>query len=823
MTAFFIRLCNMSISAGWLVLAVVLLRLCLRKAPRWILPMLWGMVGLRLVLPFTVESIFSLIPSTETIAPEIVYAARPTIHSGVYALNSAVNPVLSESFAPAPGDSVNPLQVWLAVGAAGWLIGFAGMVLYAFLSWLFLCRKMADAVLLEPGIYETDRSPSPFVLGLVRPKIYLPFGMEEPTKGFVIAHENAHIRRKDHWIKPVGFLLLALHWFNPLIWLAYVLLCRDIELACDERVIGDLDRDARADYSQALLTCSIPRRYISACPVAFGEVSVKSRVKNVLSYRKPAFWIIAAALVVCVVTGVCFLTDPVTEKEPDLSFLHYENAVSTVAERLEVTVIHYPPDNREDNDYTFGIGAADGADLARFLDLADWKECREPKGKLDSPGSVQFVIEDDWRITVYDRRGFYAYASVEYQGETRYYRAAWSDYENAAAICHAERRDLTLDDVLRLKEEKGEGLTWTDFENYNYIETGSGLYIRLYAIDEMFSLAIGGGYPLDKAPMYIYLQANVRDGARIDIRYEDPAAFIKQYRDAAVSRNCSYGWQCAPVGYSLGILTRLNREGIFSSAVEFPVKAIPIQEIHSAAELEDFMDSMDNVMDFDRRYGEESSFREVVGLYGEDFFETSTLFLLYIIAPDTACRYEMEYAWLESGLLELGIARAAYSGGDTMTEGWLMAVGIPTDQLQTMREVSARVTASYNPDAVMPAVLDTYIACTEDPSGISDYLLPSVTLYEDETFMFFFSLISSYIGHGTYTMTDDRLVLETDAGDGFVYAFTVQEDTLIFDEDASTGFLWYSGITDGTVFEKVLTLPEGVDVTAFGKGSPAAS
>ncbi len=822
MTEIFIRLCNMSISAGWLVLAVVVLRLCLRKAPGWILPLLWGIVGLRLVLPFTAESIFSLLPSGETIAPEIVYAAEPTIHSGVYALNSVVNPVLSESFAPTPGASVNPLQVWMAVGAVLWLAGLAGMLLYALLSWLLLHRKMADAVPAEPGIYETDRCISPFVLGLFRPRVYLPSGVDEITRKHVIAHEKAHIRRKDHLIKPIGFLLLSLHWFNPLIWLAYVLLCRDIELACDERVIRDLDREDRADYSQALLNCSIPRKHIAACPVAFGEVSVKSRVKNVLYYRKPAFWIILAALAVCVVTAVCFLTDPVTEAE-DPSFLNYKNAVSFVMYRPEVQVIHYPPEDNEKDQYTFGIGAADGKALAAFLGSAHWTECDEPSGKLHSPGSVQFVIEERWRITVYDRRGLSAYASVEYEDEIRYYRAPWGDYEKAAAICHAEHRKLTLDDVLRLKEEKGEALTWSDFEEFSCIETGSGLYIRLYEIDGMFSLAIGGGYPLDKAPMYIYLQANVRDGARIDIRYEDPAAFIKQYRDAAVSRNCSYGWQCAPVGYSLDILTRINMDAIASSSVESQVKAIPVWEVRSQEELKTFTDTMDGVMDFDRRYGEESSFREVLEQYDTAFFEDSTLFLLYIMAPDTACRYEMEYAWLESGLLELGISRAEYSGGDTVTEGWLMAVGIPTDQLQTMREVSARVVASYDPDAVMPAVLDTYTACTKDPSGISDYLLPSVTLYENNTFTFFFSLISSYIGHGTFTMTDDRLVLETDAGDGFVYAFTVQDDTLIFDEGASNGFLWYSGITDGTVFEKVLTLPEGVDIIPYGKGSVTVS
>ncbi|MBQ8642792.1 MAG: hypothetical protein IJ480_11320 [Clostridia bacterium] len=821
MTELFIRLCNMSISAGWLVLAAVVLRLFLRKGPRWILPVLWGIVGLRLLLPFSVESIFSLLPSAETIAPEIVYAAEPTIHSGVYALNSVVNPMITETFAPVPGASVNPLQIWLTAGAVLWIIGMTGMLAYAVISWLRLGRKMAESVRLEGNIYESDRTESPFVLGLFRPKVYLPFGLPESVRNYVIAHEQAHIRRKDHWIKPIGFVLLAIHWFNPLIWLAYVLLCRDIELACDERVIRDLDEDSRADYSEALLSCSMNRRSIAACPVAFGEVSVNSRVKYVLHYKKTAFWIIIAAVVVCAVTAVCFLTNPVTEAEPDLSFLNYENAVSTVADRLEVTVIHYPPAEKDEHEYFFGIGAADGADLAEYLDLADWKECRKPQGKLHSPGSVQFVIEDDWRITVYNRRGLSAYASVEYQGETRFYRAAWGDYAKAAAFCHSERRDLTLDDVMRLAEEKGEELTWSDFEYYNYNETGSGLYIRVYGIDEMFSLAIGGGYQTDDAPMYIYLSANVREDARIDIRYEDPAAFIEHYRSESVCRDCSYGWQCSPVGYSPDILTRMSMDAIASSAVESQVKALPVQEVHNREELKKFMDSMADVMDFDRRYGEETSFRDTLALYDTEFFENSILFLVYIIALDTACRYEMEYAQLEEGALELGIARAEYTGGDTMMEGWLMAVGIPADQLGTLREVSARVVASYDPEAVMPEVLDTYIACIPDPSEINRFMLPSVTLYEDGTYMFFFSPISSHIGHGSYTMTEDRLELYSDGGDMITYAFDVTDGELIFDAASSSEMLWYSDITDGTVFEKVYTLPEGV-TPAFssGKGLP---
>ena len=193
------------------------------------------------------------------------------------------------------------------------------LLIYTVISYAKVKRKIGTAVLYKDNIYQSENVVSPFVLGIIKPNIYLPFKMNEKDMEHVVAHEMAHIRRKDHLWKPLGFILLTLHWFNPLMWLGYVLLCRDIELACDEKVIKELDHDARADYSQALLTCSVNRRMIAACPLAFGEVGVKDRVKSVLNYKKPAFWIIIAAVVACVVVAVCFLTNP-PAKEVNLDF-----------------------------------------------------------------------------------------------------------------------------------------------------------------------------------------------------------------------------------------------------------------------------------------------------------------------------------------------------------------------------------------------------------------------------------------------------------------------------------------------------------------------
>ena len=311
MSELFLKIVNMSISASWVVVAVLALRFCLKKAPKWVNVLLWGIVAARMVFPFSIESVLSLIPSAETISPTIMMEQTPSVQTGVPALNHVINPVISGSFTPAPGASANPLQIWIPVLAGIWLFGIVALFLYSAVSYCRLRRKVCEAVILRDNIYQSENVCSPFVLGIIRPKIYLPYHMDSREVGHVIAHEQTHIRRKDHWWKPLGFLLLTIHWFNPLMWLSYVLLCRDIELACDEKVIGKMGNAQRADYTQALVACSVDRRLIAACPLAFGEIGVKERVKSVMNYKKPAFWIVLASVIVCAVIAVCFLTNPI--------------------------------------------------------------------------------------------------------------------------------------------------------------------------------------------------------------------------------------------------------------------------------------------------------------------------------------------------------------------------------------------------------------------------------------------------------------------------------------------------------------------------------
>ena len=316
MAAVFLKLLNLSISASWLVLAVLVLRLVSKRSPKWMNVLLWGIVALRLVLPFSVESALSLIPSAETVSPAVVqFDPAPTITSGVSIIDNAVNPSLSEHFAAVPTMSVNPLYVWTEIAGWVWLIGLGAMLLYALVSYLRLRRRVSVSLPVQDHIYLCDAISSPFILGVVKPHIYLPSGLDEVQRQNVLSHERAHLARRDHWWKPLGFALLAVYWFNPVLWLAYTLLCRDIELACDERVIRTMDESAVKTYSTVLLACSMPRKAVITCPLAFGEVGVKERVKNALRYKKPAFWVVAASVAVCVVVAVCFLTNPRTDTD----------------------------------------------------------------------------------------------------------------------------------------------------------------------------------------------------------------------------------------------------------------------------------------------------------------------------------------------------------------------------------------------------------------------------------------------------------------------------------------------------------------------------
>lgn len=371
MSDIFLKIVNMSLSASWIVVAVLVLRFVLKKAPKWINGILWSIVGLRLVMPFSLESVFSLIPSTETISksPD---SPRPYFESGLPIVDNQVNDYLKGNYFEGVSRPIgNFIDITTMLGIV-WIIGVAALLIYTAISYLRLRKKVSTAVLLRDTIFQSETVVSPFVLGIIKPRIYLPFHMSENDMRHVMAHEQAHIKRKDHWWKPLGFLLLTVYWFNPLMWLGYILLCRDIELACDEKVVKEISGEQRADYSQALLACSVNRRMIAACPLAFGEIGVKNRVRSVLNYKKPAFWISVVAVIVCAVTAVCFLTNPRNDTE-------LKNGVFGVEKWYFDYVIGEDRANKEQMNWQIHIDDA-GVVTSLAADDGTWVE----RGKLEA-------------------------------------------------------------------------------------------------------------------------------------------------------------------------------------------------------------------------------------------------------------------------------------------------------------------------------------------------------------------------------------------------------------------------------------------------------
>lgn len=412
MTELFLSFVNRSITAGWMILPVLCLRWCLRNfRSKDLICILWGLVGLRLALPFSLPTPFSLVPSAQTIPTDIMYASSPAIDTGLSTLNQTVNPMLSTSFSPDPATSANPLQILLALAALIWVIGIALFALYALISLLRLRHRLAEAVPVGENVWVCDHIASPFLLGLIHPRIYLPSSLDPQTAASVIAHEHAHLMRRDSIWKAVGFVLLALYWFHPLVWVAYVLFCRDMELACDARATRDFSPAERKTYAEALLACSLPHAGRSFCPLAFGEIGVKSRIRALLQGKKPSHLLVVVTISIIAILAVCFLTDPVPsdpsesstsalaltdEVISDAILTHY-NAHST--EDLLCTESHIPllTTYRQNDDGSLKVTAYL---MVLYLELArdgDW--FREQSGS-HIPTALTFHVQPDGSCTL---------------------------------------------------------------------------------------------------------------------------------------------------------------------------------------------------------------------------------------------------------------------------------------------------------------------------------------------------------------------------------------------------------------------------------------
>lgn len=308
MDKLFLQIINMSITSSYVIMFVIVIRLLLKRFPKIFSYALWSVVLFRLIFPFSIEGIFSLIPvNVSSVPADIVYTAKPEINSGIAVIDNSVNNILPPA---TPISSANPMQIWIFIGEAVWLIGIFTLIVYSIYTTVKLYRNLRNANHIIDNIYETDKFKTPFVFGIVRPKIFLPANLSETEKTYISLHEQTHIKRFDQVIKLISFLVTCIHWFNPLVWIAFFLMSEDMELSCDESVIKKMGNDIKKEYSSSLLFLSTGRRIIGGCPIAFGENNTKGRIKNVLNYKKHKLWVIAVVVIVIIILAVGLLTNP---------------------------------------------------------------------------------------------------------------------------------------------------------------------------------------------------------------------------------------------------------------------------------------------------------------------------------------------------------------------------------------------------------------------------------------------------------------------------------------------------------------------------------
>ena len=453
----FVGSLNLAVAASWLIVVLLLLRPLLKRlAPKWVLCALWALVAVRLVCPVALQSdlsVYRLAGDAVQSSGQVTYFQdtgfcgdvryRPaTLLPGV----SAETPFTPDSTVPdattaadaIPQPQTPARSVDMNLPSILWAVGIYVMLMLALAGYLSLREDVAASIPLEGNVYLCDSIKSPFILGMFRPCIYLTSGMDEAARVCVLRHERAHLRRGDHLWKPLGFLLLAVYWYNPLVWAAYILFCRDMELACDERVIRDMAAEERATYSQALLDCSRGRHWVAACPLAFGEVGVKTRVKAVLWYKKPAFWAVLAAVVVCAVVAVCFLTNPkgTENEESDQSPASYQNVALVAYQTDTVTLTGYAGD----------VETTSGSTLGKLLSNADWTFLREGRADDGTDGDYTILaqVNDDTALRFYAAAPGESTVKITAGDESRWYNMGEMG-------CADVRRALTQTDTLLLK------------------------------------------------------------------------------------------------------------------------------------------------------------------------------------------------------------------------------------------------------------------------------------------------------------------------------------------------------------------------------------
>ena len=459
MEKLFLEILNMSITGAYVILVVMVIRLFLKKVPKIFSYALWAVVFFRLICPFSFESTFSLMPmNTKPIAQGIVYEENPTIESGIKKIDDVINPYIPK---PNKYDSANPLQIWNFIGVIVWIIGIIAMVTYTLFTTIKLYKNIKDSKHIRENIYELKSIGTPFVFGIIRPKIYIPRGLADDEMVYIIKHEETHIRRGDHIVKTLGFFVLVIHWFNPFVWVAFRLMEKDMELSCDERVIKELGNKIKKEYSTSLLALSTGKRMVTS-PIAFGENGIKGRIKNVLNYKKPTFWIAAVVSIVIVIATIGLMSNPKIE-EQDLSFLNPDNLISSMIDRDKIRV-----EIVGQKGYTYSTAES----LSKWIDKTKWKETHKVSFQGFGPTYViKEIMRSDVKSQISINYGNPIVATVDYDMKSRAYMISEEEFRELERIISESYFQPYDEEAYNIKSlnlskykdhKKGDEITLTD-------------------------------------------------------------------------------------------------------------------------------------------------------------------------------------------------------------------------------------------------------------------------------------------------------------------------------------------------------------------------
>ncbi len=763
MEAVFLKILNMSITASWLVLAIILLRFILNKAPKAIVIFLWALVAVRLICPFSFESVFSLIPSAETVPENIVDLKTPTIQSGIPVVNETVNPIISESLKTEDETEFNLVQSITYIASIVWIVGVIVMLLYTAISYLHIYVKVREAAHVKGKVWMCDHIDAPFIFGVFCPRIYIPSGISDVDRKYVVAHEKAHIKRHDHWWKPFGFMLLSVYWFNPVLWIAYILLCRDIELACDEKVIKDRGIEIKKPYSEALINCSVPRRMVAACPLAFGEVGVRGRIKSVLNYKKPAFWIMIVAVIASMAVAICFMTNPISSKGV-LNRVIHEKGYSIVKQEEDVVTLSIPKSLLPESIYSKEGYEFSEDEVIAYKD--DTTTIYLKEAMLSNEGNDNLYFCFDYTYNLPRDSGMFLYP----------YKVNENSFLSEV---------LVKDRVLRT-----ENAEYTDAIDYR--GTGPETLILFYVSTEALKKA-EGTISFDICLNSItYLKDGVDSSIIKDIKPVTDETLDNGQTSDNTLKNVNHNSYVCPVDGTGDNYQKMIDIGAIPNS-------LATVKITSVNELQSFMNKMESTMCFDNSYSDTHSFIDVSKEYTDDFFEDRTLFLIYAYAGTSANRFYVDYVYKTNNELQFGIMEYKPSAGDCVMQGWLICVSVPNEEIEDIADINARISVCYTPDVNGESAEMIAIYTFKKSEDLFDEA--RIILYDNETFQFHFSLLSSYIGRGKFTAKNNRLTLNTSDG-LYTYCFDVVNNTLVFDVEASSKNVWSSEIKDGCIFER---------------------